>query len=42
VKSRKTNDGMDVEIHAFLFSTVDGVGVQLHMSEAVMAAGRFK
>jgi GH35 family endo-1,4-beta-xylanase len=33
---------MDVEIHALLSSTIDGVGVQLHMSVALMAAGKFK
>jgi hypothetical protein len=42
VKSKKTSDGMDVEIHAFISSTIDGVGVQPHMSVSLMAAGKFK
>lgn len=33
---------MDVEIHAFLSSIIDGVGVQLHMSVALIAEGKFK
>jgi hypothetical protein len=42
VKSKKTYDGMDVEIHAFVSSTIDDVGVQLHVSVALMAAAKFK
>jgi hypothetical protein len=42
VRSKKTYDGMDVETHAFLSSTIDGVAVHLHKSVALMAAGKFK
>jgi hypothetical protein len=33
---------MDIEIHALLSSIIEGVGVQLHMSIALIAVGKFK